>query len=862
MLSLASILHVFKAKAFSFTKPSRTSMIRNTKCIGQQSARRLAVGSNSLSNQFRIYKQMNCNYLMVMISPEGVENASSTDLSSSPPSSSEYGTNGGEAKSEMKNEPSRIAPNLDLLPDAEKRKRRKYERKRPRRVSEEELYKMRKKRQEEYEGLRKQRGKVNLWDFESLFPEPVWDDETIRRDLYEVSDRDSKAGKDMLVAGFKRVNVTSSVILGPKVDIPLKRELSKLLPPKLVSDSIKNSVSKESFVKDNVKSSVAMVSSSSSNNNNIENKSNVTEARVNSNSTKVDRSLTRMVEDRLYGFRRDQMGDFEYDTSLMGDGAVKFRDGVRLGNALKVNCDRLNYFAKKELAKGKLEEAEELYEMAIEMSPRDGRAYLGLSRIAQRRRDFKFAKECLKRGIANSSRSDKTWGANGMKVSDTGANPFLLQALGTLEERLGHLSEAERLYIAAARSRPSHAAAWVALAQLRCRKLRQGPDAGRVCYRTAEVELMRAGLKPSSHVYTAWASLEWKAGQIKRARELFRQALDIDPKCSAAWNQLGVMEAQVENWDEAEQCFQTVLKFDGRNSRVLQAYAIMETKRPESDSRKALGLFERALKANPRDGGVYQAYALFVAKLGDIDAARGLFKRGTEVDKKHAPLWQAWGVLETRHGSAITARDIFQQGIWSCAQSSGGQSGGRRCARLWQAWGVLEAKEGDYAAARRCFSRALDADNRNVATVTAWTTMEEKLGKIIDARLIFERALKQFGPQSDEKTALWRAYELMESRAGSIKAAQNVFQRSIRDALVYKENYPEYGGPDINKISFESSNDAVLKQSRKNEVEVSEWKSRKNLGFGENAEVWLNDGSIEGKVPPFAMKKKINKAKE
>lgn len=606
MLSLASILDIFKAKAFSFTKPIRTSTIANTRCGRQQTANRFSISSNILSTQFRIYKQVDCNNLMVMISPDGIENASSSDLLSSSSSSPEYWSDGEDESLESTNEPSTITPNLDLLPDAEKRKRRKYERKRPRRVSEEELYKMRKKRQEEYEGLRKQRGKVNIWDFESLFPEPVWDDETIRRDLYEVSDRDAKAGKDKFMAGLKRSNITSTLV-SPKVDIPLRKELSKLLPPKLVAEN--NNVSKESSSMSNIKSSVAIGGSNS------------TEARV--NSTKVDRSLTRMVEDRLYGFRRDQMGDFEYDTSLMGDGAVKFRDGVRLGNALKVNCDRLNYFAKKELAKGKLEEAEELYEMAIEMSPRDGRAYLGLSRIAQRRRDFKYAKECLKSGIANSL-SDKTWGANGMKVTDTGANPFLLQALGTLEERMGHLSEAERLYIAAARSRPSHAAAWVALAQLRCRKLRQGPDAGRICYRTAEVELMRAGLKPSSHVYTAWASLEWKAGQIKRARELFRQALDIDPKCSAAWNQLGVMEAQVEHWDEAEQCFQSALKFDGRNSRVLQAYAIMETKRPDSDSRKALGLFERALKANPRDGGVYQAYALFVAKLGDIDAARGL----------------------------------------------------------------------------------------------------------------------------------------------------------------------------------------------------------------------------------------------
>jgi tetratricopeptide (TPR) repeat protein len=114
-------------------------------------------------------------------------------------------------------------------------------------------------------------------------------------------------------------------------------------------------------------------------------------------------------------------------------------------------------------------------------------------------------------------------------------------------------------------------------------------------------------------------------------------------------------------------------------------------------------------------------------------------KKGTELDKRHAPLWQAWGVLESRNGSATVARDIFQQGIWACAQSSGGQSGGRHCARLWQAWGVLEAKENDPAAARRCFNRALDADSRNVAAVIAWTLMEQELGNYKDARLIFER---------------------------------------------------------------------------------------------------------------------------
>eukprot|EP00538_Stauroneis_constricta_P014070 CAMPEP_0119565264 /NCGR_PEP_ID=MMETSP1352-20130426/29434_1 /TAXON_ID=265584 /ORGANISM="Stauroneis constricta, Strain CCMP1120" /LENGTH=128 /DNA_ID=CAMNT_0007614139 /DNA_START=214 /DNA_END=601 /DNA_ORIENTATION=+ len=122
------------------------------------------------------------------------------------------------------------------------------------------------------------------------------------------------------------------------------------------------------------------------------------------------------------------------------------------------------------------------------------------------------------------------------------------------------------------------------------------------------------------------------------------------------------------------------------------------------------------------------------------------------------------GGFGKRHGEANEARNIFQQGIWACAQASGGRSGGYGCARLWQAWGVLEASEGDVAAARRCFSRALDADNRNVATIVAWAQMEEELGNVKDASMVFERFMKQFAPGTNEKLSLWRSYELMLQR--------------------------------------------------------------------------------------------------
>jgi tetratricopeptide (TPR) repeat protein len=198
------------------------------------------------------------------------------------------------------------------------------------------------------------------------------------------------------------------------------------------------------------------------------------------------------------------------------------------------------------------------------------------------------------------------------------------------------------------------------------------------------------------------------------------------------------------------------------------------------------------------------------------------------------------------------ARTVFQQGIWACAQGAGGQSGGYHCARLWQAWGVLEAREGDHAAARRCFSRALDADSRNVAAVTAWANMEEEQENLPDARMIYERVLRQFSAGSGEKTAIWRNYELMEERLGNFEASQSVFRRSMREAITIEDKsmaddeiVADQGKRKVPEI------DEVLKKS--SEVEVVRWK-KSSLG----AEVWLNDNAIEGKVP-FDMKTRNNK---
>lgn len=231
-------------------------------------------------------------------------------------------------------------------------------------------------------------------------------------------------------------------------------------------------------------------------------------------------------------------------------------------------------------------------------------------------------------------------------------------------------------------------------------------------------------------------------------------------------------------------------------------------------------------------------------------------RRGSEVNKRHAPVWQAWGVLETREGNADEARRIFQEGIWACAQLTGGQSGGYSCARLWQAWGVLEAKEGEFAAARRCFSRALDSDKRNIAAVTAWTMMEESLGNLHDVRVIYERSLRQFEAGTTEKRRLWTAYEAMEQRAGNIASAQEVYQRAVRESIEKAEDVDTLEELDIPLMAAGAGNrvteTGVTEDSSKKEFEVSRWDQEVTTM---KREVWLEDGSVEGKVPRATMQK-------
>ena len=103
---------------------------------------------------------------------------------------------------------------------------------------------------------------------------------------------------------------------------------------------------------------------------------------------------------------------------------------------------------------------------------------------------------------------------------------------------------------------------------------------------------------------------------------------------------------------------------------------------------------------------------------------------------------------------------------------------------------------------------------------------------------------------------------MMEFQAGNLNAAQNVYQRSIRDSIATDDSFDNREKNIIRKNTGQLKKDKILKKSK--EVEVSRWKSSSSdaeSSFGDTS-VWMNDGSIEGKVPSATMRKKNKKRKD
>jgi len=305
------------------------------------------------------------------------------------------------------------------------------------------------------------------------------------------------------------------------------------------------------------------------------------------------------------------------------------------------------------------------------------------------------------------------------------------------------------------------------------------------------------------YIWSAWGWLEFKTGNVARARKLFDAATVVDEAHACAWhkwgtleksqgnylrardlfmqgiqrcrrrpqaqnaylyNALAVMAAQLGRVAEARAWFEEGTRtLEGAASVALwQAWAVMEAK--QGDPSAVRYLFKKALAANPRSRYVHLAWALWERKQGNVPLCIELLKRGSALNPTDAALFQAWALVEWRdRGSPDAARGLFEAGL----RADPGHL------HLWQAWGVMEASLGNLDRARQLYQEGVWADPRSRNTVWvlhAWGCLEQAQGKLSLARELFKAAIR-VDPKSE---AVWSTWITMEQEAGFLERAEEL----------------------------------------------------------------------------------------
>ena len=121
-------------------------------------------------------------------------------------------------------------------------------------------------------------------------------------------------------------------------------------------------------------------------------------------------------------------------------------------------------------------------------------------------------------------------------------------------------------------------------------------------------------------------------GQPEKARPAFARAIAVEPNY-AAYSNLGTIDFQAGNYDEAVALYRKALEFDA-SDYVIWGNLAAAYRWSGGERARALPLYQRAavmaaerLEVNPRDASVLSDLAAYEAELGNVENAAGLAAR-------------------------------------------------------------------------------------------------------------------------------------------------------------------------------------------------------------------------------------------
>jgi tetratricopeptide (TPR) repeat protein len=285
-------------------------------------------------------------------------------------------------------------------------------------------------------------------------------------------------------------------------------------------------------------------------------------------------------------------------------------------------------------------------------------------------------------------------------------------------------------------------------------------------------------------------------GELERAAEAYRQAIEVEPRYAEAHANLGAVLARLGQYDQAVLCYERALLINpqlnaarlnlglahyraGALAAAVETFKAAYAADPSLlQARQLLGLvlvetgkdaeaiphLEASAHAEPGEPAVLFALGRAYARRGDAraDAVAEQLAR----TRDGLPLWHQL------HGLVLQQEDRHQQALAAFESAAALNDA---LPRLLVNIGVSRLALGDHGGARRAFETALARSERDAAAHVYLAWLDEQDGRLADARRHAERAVTLDGDLPESRGLLGRIL----LKEGSTAAAADHLQRAV-----------------------------------------------------------------------------------
>jgi len=174
-------------------------------------------------------------------------------------------------------------------------------------------------------------------------------------------------------------------------------------------------------------------------------------------------------------------------------------------------------------------------------------------------------------------------------------------------------------------------------------------------------ELTRASeLDPGNPEIDMMLGMAYQArGDLPKAEEYLRKAIDKKPDYADAHNNLGFVLASQKRWKEATREFEAAAENVLYGTPELAYYNLGEAYRMQNDPARAEEAYRRSLQGNDRYAPAYVGLAIVLGERGKWEDAAAVLARCVDRIPDYAPAWMELGRVNVRLKRTAEARKDF-----------------------------------------------------------------------------------------------------------------------------------------------------------------------------------------------------------